>query len=106
ELMLYGQMPTVQCAQQTLKEVAAVWKAWFCALQSYKIAPQKFAGRPRIPRYLKKSRRHTFYVTPQNARVKEVKSADGKDVVARYLIIHSLGLSIKLADGIKKVNRI
>ncbi|MCD5452108.1 RNA-guided endonuclease InsQ/TnpB family protein [Lactobacillus delbrueckii] len=106
ELMLYGQMPTVQCAQQTIKEVAAVWKAWFCALQSYKIAPQKFTGRPRIPRYLKKSRRHTFYVTPQNARVKEVKSADGKDVVARYLIIHSLGLSIKLADGIKKVNRI
>ena len=103
--MLYGQMPTVQCAQQTLKEVGAVWKAWKKALDAYKAVPGKFTGRPRIPRYLKKSKKHTFYVTSQNAKVKEVIGED-KKVLARYLEIHSLGLRIKLNDGVKDIGRV
>lgn len=105
ELMLYGQMPTVQCAQQTLKEACAVWKAWKNALKSYKVAPGKFTGRPRIPSYLKKTKKHTFYVTSQNAKVKEVIGED-KKVLARYLEIHSLGLRIKLDDGVKDIGRV
>lgn len=95
ESMLYAQMPTVQSAQQTLRALCDTWKGWSSALKSYRIAPQTFTGRPRIPKYLH-DRRHTFYMTNQDARIDK----DG------YLIIHSLGFKLQLAPGIKKIKRI
>lgn len=95
ESMLYAQMPTAQCAQQTLRALCDTWKGWCCALESYRIAPQTFTGRPRIPKYLR-DRRHTFYVTNQGARIDK----DG------CLVIHSLGFKLQLAPGIQKINRV
>ena len=45
ENMLYHAFPYVQSAQQTLKEVMAIWKAWFKALAVYRIQPYSFTGR-------------------------------------------------------------
>lgn len=97
--MLYGQFPYRQCAQQTLKEVSTVWYAWSRALKAYKANPHKFTGRPRMPHYLPKGKRHVFYVTNQNAKIK-----DG------YLLIqprnHQINVKLKLRNGITKLQRV
>ena len=91
ELMLYHNLGYVQSAQQTLREVTTVWQAFFKALKAYKTSPNKFSGKPRLPRYLR-DKRHTFFVTNQNAKVK-----DG------YLVIPKLELRLKLASKIEKI---
>ncbi|QNQ84467.1 IS200/IS605 family element transposase accessory protein TnpB [Lactobacillus sp. PV037] len=93
--MLYHAFPYVQSAQQTLKETTHIWKAWAAALKAYQVNPSKFSGRPRIPRYLKGSVRHAFYVTNQNAKIK-----DG------YLVIPKLDFKLKLQANIEKIQRV
>lgn len=95
ENMLYHAFPYVQSAQQTLKEVMAIWKAWFKALAVYRIQPYSFTGRPRIPKYLRKNERHVFYVTNQNAKVKN-----------GYLWIPKMNFKLKLQAGIEKIQRV
>ncbi len=95
ESMLYHELGYVQSAQQTLKEVNTVWKAWRQAKKAYQANPGKFSGRPRLPHYLRKKERHIFFVTNQNAKVK-----DG------YLIIPKLELKLKLDPRIKKIQRV
>lgn len=95
ESMLYHELGYVQSAQQTLKEVNTIWQAWFKANKAYQKNPAKFTGRPRMPRYLRKGQRHTFFVTNQNAQIK-----DG------CLIIPKLNLKVKAAPQIKKVQRV
>lgn len=95
ENMLYHALPYVQSAQQTLRETATIWQAWSKALKAYRVCPEKFSGRPRMPKYLKQGQRHTFYVTNQNAKIK-----DG------YLVIPKLKLNLQLAPGITKIGRV
>lgn len=93
--MLYQSLGYVQSAQQTLKEVSTVWHTWLNALKAYKVNPDKFSGKPRMPQYLRKNERHTFYVTNQNAKVKN-----------DYLIIPRLNLKLKLAPNVQKIGRV
>lgn len=95
ENMLYRKMGNTQTAQQTLKEVATIWGAWFKALKAYRKNPSKFTGKPRMPKYLPKGKRHTFFVTNQTAKVK-----------GGYLVIRSLNTKIKLADNLGKVKQV
>lgn len=95
ENMLYRALGYVQSAQQTLKEVLEVWIAWRKALKKYYNNPKKFTGKPRMPKYLKKDSRHTFFVTNQNAKVKN-----------GYLVIDKLKVRVKLIDTIGKVKRV
>lgn len=95
ESMLYHGLGYVQSAQQTLKEVNTVWQAWLKALKAYKANPSRFTGRPRMPRYLRKGQRHTFFVTNQSAKVK-----DG------CLVIPKLGFKLKLVPQIKAIQRV
>lgn len=53
ELMLYHSLGYVQSAQQTLREVTTIWQAFFKALKAYKVNPNNFSGKPRLPRYLR-----------------------------------------------------
>lgn len=78
ENMLYNKFPYRQSAQQTLREVNDIWYAWMKASKAYAKNPNKFTGRPRMPYYLSKHKRHVFYITGQNAKIN-----DG------YLIINS-----------------
>lgn len=97
ENMLYYKLGYVQSAQQTLKEVMTVWQAWLRALKTYRKNPTKFTGRPRMPKYLHRDQRHTFYVTSQNARVNK----------AGFLVIPKLSIKIRLAStDIKKIGRV
>lgn len=95
ESMLYHELGYVQSAQQTLKEVTTVWNAWLSALKAYLKNPTKFTGKPRIPRYLRKNQRHTFFVTNQNAKIK-----DG------YLVIPKFKFKLKLAPQITVLQRV
>lgn len=95
ESMLYHELGYVQSAQQTLKEVTTVWNAWLSALKAYRKNPTKFTGKPRIPRYLRKNQRHTFFVTNQNAKIK-----DG------YLVIPKFKFKLKLAPQITVLQRV
>ena len=89
--MLYRSLKLVQIAQQTLKETTNMWYAWIQALKAYKANPKKFGMvRPNMPGYLKKGKRHTFYATNQNAKVK-----------GDYLVIKKLNLKLKLDDETK-----
>ena len=63
ENMLYHKLMYVQSAQQTLKEVNIVWDSWLKVLKAFKANPNKFTGKPRMPKYLPKGKRHTFFVT-------------------------------------------
>lgn len=81
----------VQSAQQTLKEVNTVWYAWLKALKAFKKNPNKFTGKPRMPKYLPKAHKHIFFVTNQNAKVED-----------DCLTIKKLALTVKLADAVTK----
>lgn len=95
ENMLYRKLGYVQTAQLTLKEVNTVWYSWFKALKAYEANPSKFTGKPRMPKYLPKGKRHTFFVTNQGAKVKN-----------GYLIIKRLNIKIKLADNVGKIKQV
>ena len=42
------------------------WKSFFCALKAYRSNPEKFLGRPQIPKYLKKDGRYNGMI-PNNS---------------------------------------
>lgn len=63
ENMLYHKLGYVQSAQQTIKEVNTIWNAWLKALKAFKANPSKFSGKPRMPKYLPKAKKHSFFVT-------------------------------------------
>ena len=42
------------------------WKSFFCALKAYRSNPEKFLGRPQIPKYLKKDGRYNWMI-PNNS---------------------------------------
>ena len=99
ESMLYASFPYRQSAQQTLREVDSIWNAWSKALKAYRKHPEKFNGKPRMPRYLIPGKRHVFYVTSQNLKI-----------VDHYLIIQtrnrSIDFKLKLASEIEAVKRV
>ena len=95
ENMLYRKLGYVQSAQQTIKEVNTIWNAWFKALKAFRVNPSKFSGKPRMPKYLPKAKKHSFFVTNQCAKVK-----DG------YLVIKKLNVKVKLADNLGKIKQV
>lgn len=100
--MLYRSFLSVQTAQQTLKEVAAIWYAWQQARRAYEAAPQKFTGRPRLPKYLHKAQRHVVHFSNQTATIK-----NGYLVINTIINHHRVPLlKVKLQAGIEKIGTI
>lgn len=83
--MLYRSLCYVQSAQQTLKETTQVWYAWTQAIKAYKVNPKKFTGKPNLPGYLEKDKRHNFFVMNSSAQIK-----------GNYLVIKRLNIKFKL----------
>lgn len=71
ENLVYRKLPYSQSSQQTLKEVRGTFTIWLNTLKAYRINPSRFTGQPRMPKYLLKGKRHTFYITEQNVNVKD-----------------------------------
>ena len=66
----------MQTAQRVLKEAVTVFRAWLSSLKEYSRAPERYTGKPRMPKYLKGDR-HTFYITNQDAVLYPVYREEG-----------------------------
>lgn len=64
----YRDMPTAQCAQQTIKLLLSNWSSFFEAAKDYKKNPGKYLGRPRPPKYLPKDGYQVLTLTNQNCK--------------------------------------
>lgn len=66
----YAEMPTAQSAQQTLRLVDKNWKSFFKSIKDWSKHKGKYLGRPKLPKYLKKSSRYILILTNQNCKIK------------------------------------
>lgn len=57
----YREMPTVQSAQQTLRLLDRNWTSFFAAIKDWKSRPEKYKGRPRLPKYKSKDGYFLWY---------------------------------------------
>ena len=65
----YKQLPA-QTAQQVLRLLDQNWKAYFTAIKDWRKHPNKYLGRPRIPRYKPKNGEILAIFTNQQCRIK------------------------------------
>ena len=59
-----------QSAQQVLKAVDRAWKSFFNSYKDWKCRPEKYFGRPNLPRYKKKNGEFVVIFTNQQCRIK------------------------------------
>lgn len=59
-----------QSAQQTLRLLDKDRKSFFKSIKDWKVNPEKYKERPRIPRYKKKDGKHILIFTNQQAKIK------------------------------------
>lgn len=67
----YANMPTAQSAQQTLRLLEKNWKSFFHSVKEWKKHPEKYLGRPKLPKYKKKDGKATLILTNQNCKLKD-----------------------------------
>ena len=65
----YKNMPTAQSAQQTLRLLDKNWKSFFKSIKDWAKHKDKYLGKPKLPKYLKKSSRAILILTNQNVRL-------------------------------------
>ena len=66
----YKSLPS-QAAQQTIKQVDNAFKAFFQANKDYKKHPDKYNGKPKIPKYKEKGGKFTVTIPAQTVYLKE-----------------------------------
>lgn len=66
EFNSYRNMPTAQCAQQTIRLVCKNWKSFEKSIKDYRKHPEKYLGQPRPPKYYKKNGYAPLILTNQN----------------------------------------
>ncbi len=71
DCMLYACMNSVHLVQQILKVVTTNMTSWKKARDAYRADPEKFTGRPRLPKYRKKGGKFTLFVDAQTAKLRE-----------------------------------
>ncbi len=67
----YKQMPTAQTAQQLLRLLDKNWKSFFASIKDWKKNPNKYSGRPKLPKYLKKDGKYLLILTNQSCKIKD-----------------------------------
>lgn len=65
----YRAMPTAQSAQQTLRKLCSNFKSFLASIKDYKKNPNKYTGRPNLPRYKAKDSKYELILTNQNVKV-------------------------------------
>ena len=66
----YRNMPTAQSSQQCLKLLDKNWKSFFKSIKDWAKHKDKYSGRPKLPKYLKKNGRNILILTNQNCKLK------------------------------------
>lgn len=67
----YAAMPTAQSAQQTLRLLDKNYKSFFKATKDYSKHKEKYLGKPKLPKYLKKNGKYILVLTNQNCKIKD-----------------------------------
>jgi putative transposase len=60
----------IASSQQVLRSLLKDWKSFFASIKEYGKNPQKFSGRPKLPKYKNKNGRHKISFTNQSCKVK------------------------------------
>jgi len=66
----YRNMPTAQSSQQCLRLLEKNWKSFFKTIKDYSKHKEKYNGRPKLPKYLKKNGRNLLILTNGNCELK------------------------------------
>lgn len=82
-------------AQQTLRIVDKNWSAFFKAIKEWKKHPEKFLGRPKIPKYKKKDGEFVLVFTNIQAKIK-----DGLLILPKKV---GLELKTRIKQGLREV---
>lgn len=69
----YKSMPTAQSAQQTLRLLDKNWKSFFKSIKDWSEHKDKYLGKPKPPKFLKKSGNYSLMLTNQEFRLKDGK---------------------------------
>lgn len=67
----YANMPTAQSAQQILRLIDKNWKSFFKSVKDWSKHKDKYLGRPKLPKYLKKNSKYLLTLTNQECKVKD-----------------------------------
>ncbi|WP_163152676.1 transposase, partial [Anoxybacillus sp. MB8] len=65
----YRAMPMAQSAQQTLRMLHQNWQSFFKSIKDWTKNKDKYTGRPKPPKYLKKDGRYVLVLTNQSCKV-------------------------------------
>lgn len=66
----YKNMPTAQSAQQCLRLLDKTWNSFFRSIKDWSKHKDKYLGRPKMPKYLKKNGLFVLALTNQNCKLK------------------------------------
>lgn len=66
----YSNMPAAQSAQQCLRLLDKNWKSFFKSIKDWTKHKDKYLGKPKLPKYLKKDGRNILILTNINCKVK------------------------------------
>lgn len=66
----YKEMPTAQSAQQILRVLDSSWKSFFASIKDWGKNKNKYLGRPKLPKYLKKNGNFLLILTNQNCKLR------------------------------------
>ena len=69
----YQDMPTARSAQQILRLIDKNWKAFFVAVKDWSAHKEKYSGKPKLPKYLKKNGNFLLILTNQDCKLKNAK---------------------------------
>jgi putative transposase len=96
----YRALPS-KAAQEVVKQVHEAWKSYFKAIDEYKIHPEKFTGRPRLPRYKDKTSGRNLLTYNMQA------VSSSKKTLHRGIIKPSqLGVTVKTRQNPKSINEV
>ena len=65
----YKNMPLASTGQQCLKLLDKNWKSFFQSIKDYNKNPDKYLGRPKLPKYKSKNSRNILILTNQNCKI-------------------------------------
>lgn len=66
----YKNMPTAQCAQQTLQLLDRSWKSFFSSIKDWSKNKGKYSGKPKLPKYKRKDGQFMLVLTGQQVKQK------------------------------------
>jgi transposase, IS605 orfB family len=66
----YRQMPSAQSAQQLLRLVDRVWISFFRSIKDWSKNPDKYLGKPKLPKYKSKDGNYVLVLTSQEVKLK------------------------------------